>query len=246
MTDQPDHPDQPDHSDRPDLTRELDPATERQVRDLLAAARHTGAVPTGVAARLDAALAGLVAERRPVVPSAPVVDLDAARHRRRRLTTGLVAAAAVVVAGAALPSLLDGSSGSDSAVTADESATDSSGGSARELTEPAPDDKLGAQSTAPEAGDVPQSAEVGPVPVDPERFRRDALLARDASASYPTLARQELCGVPPEASAAVVPVQYDDLTGYLVFAEPDAGRQRVDLYLCTSGELTRTTTLPAP
>ncbi|TYL55276.1 hypothetical protein FXB39_02640 [Nocardioides sp. BGMRC 2183] len=85
----------------------LDAAREQAVRRLLAEAGGPEAVPEEVAARLDATLADLVAERSegadpattPVI--APVTDL-AARRRRRLMRGVLGAAAAVVVIGLGL------------------------------------------------------------------------------------------------------------------------------------------------
>ncbi|GAB3076515.1 hypothetical protein [Nocardioides zeae] len=102
-------PETPDESG-PDPV--LDPATAAAVRRLLAEARHDEPAPPAVAARLDATLAGLRAERLAAHPSAPAtehglpprpgadapIDL-AARRRRRRGGVLLAAAAAVVVVG---------------------------------------------------------------------------------------------------------------------------------------------------
>lgn len=84
---------------------QLDPATEQQVRRLLAAARHTGPMPAEVVDRLDSVLVDLANERSAdpggapaAEPGAPVVDL--ASRRRRRLggwLLGAAAACAVVV-----------------------------------------------------------------------------------------------------------------------------------------------------
>ena len=71
--------------------------------------RHTGPVPSDVAARLDAVLAELAAARSEQDAPAPVVPLPTPASRRRRaLASGLVAAAAVVALGVALPQLVDG------------------------------------------------------------------------------------------------------------------------------------------
>ncbi|MDR6174261.1 hypothetical protein QE364_000758 [Nocardioides zeae] len=103
----PETPDTPDETG-PDPV--LDPATAAAVRRLLAEARHDEPVPPAVAARLDATLAGLRAERggstAPVAPPAlpprpggdAPIDL-AAQRRRRRGSLLLAAAAAVVVVG---------------------------------------------------------------------------------------------------------------------------------------------------
>ncbi len=98
-------------------------------------------MPDDVAARLDATLAGLQAERRQSVrrpSSQSVVSLDAARRRRRRWATGLVAAAAVVVLGISLPTLTGGvsMSGADSeAGSAADAPTSQDESLSRELAE---------------------------------------------------------------------------------------------------------------
>lgn len=107
------------------------------VRRLLADARHDAPVPADVAARLDATLAGLVAERSAPAPStspagAEVVDL-AARRRRRRLGAFVAAAAAVVVAGVGVGQVLPtGSLQADQHSTAaQDGSADTSGSDAR-------------------------------------------------------------------------------------------------------------------
>lgn len=111
----------------------LDPA-ETAVRDLLASARGSGPVPDDVAARLDARLAELVAERDAGVPElaprgagtpAQGSRSPSARRRRSRVAGALLgAAAAVVVGGVALtqvPGLGPGAGSSgDSAITGGE------------------------------------------------------------------------------------------------------------------------------
>lgn len=117
-----------------------DPASA-WVRELLAESRVTEPVPADVAARLDATLASLQAERAsdPAATAAPapavVVPL------RRRIGPLLAAAAAVVVVvtgGVGIAQLArDGSGGSDSAVSAD------AGASAGARTVPPGADQLG-------------------------------------------------------------------------------------------------------
>ena len=237
-----------------------DPAQER-VRRLLAEARHDAAMPDDVAARLDATLAGLQAERlrpsvaspsvaSPSVASPSVASLDAARRRRRRWASGLVAAAAVVVLGVSLPNLTDGvsMSGADSeAGSAADEPTSQDESLSRELAEEPGADSGGAGESAPSDSSAPFSA---PVELDPGRFKQDALAARDAAvADQAELeARPVVCGDVPADAEQVVVVRYDDQDGYLVF-EPQGGgdeRQRVTLYLCPGGVPARQALVPGP
>jgi hypothetical protein len=91
---------------------DLDPTQTEAVRRALAAARHDEPVPAEVAARLDAALAVLVAEETEPVVAAALVAPSAEGAtviplRRRRLPVLLAAAAAVVATAVAVPQLID-------------------------------------------------------------------------------------------------------------------------------------------
>ena len=238
-----------------------DPAQER-VRRLLAEARHEAPVPDEVAARLDATLAGLVADRR----RENVVDLEAARRRRRRWTTGLVAAAAVVVLGISLPNLTGGVSmdGDSEAGGAADTSTSQDESLSRELAED-PTDDPGADSGADSGGGSSEAAPSAPsasspseatapfstpVELDPGRFKQDAVAARDAVVSEQAelVGRPAVCGDVPDAAQQVVVVRYDDQDGYLVF-EPEGGgdgRQRVTLYLCPGGVPARQALVAGP
>src|SRR5215218_10752286 len=101
----------------------LSPEDEAEVRRLLAEAGGPVATPPEVVASLDAALAGLVAERAGSAPDSKdsepvdhtVVHLDS---RRRRWPKVLLAAAAVVLGGYALGSTVLPLQGSDDADSA--------------------------------------------------------------------------------------------------------------------------------
>ena len=105
-------------------------AQQREVRRLLADARHTEPMPVDVAARLDQVLTDLGAQQpsqqqdqQPAgLPGANVTDL--ASRRRRRAATLLVAAAAAVAIGVGLDRLSTSPS-SNSSTTADRAATPS-------------------------------------------------------------------------------------------------------------------------
>lgn len=94
------------------------PHHEDAVRRRLAEARHTDPVPADVAARLDATLADLVADRAAVAEVVPL--------RRRRWPAVLAAAAAVTALGFALPTLTGDDDSThqmaDKAVTAESAA----------------------------------------------------------------------------------------------------------------------------
>lgn len=121
------------------MTDELSPEQEAAVRRLLAQARHDGPVPDDVAARLDEALARLVADEGAddlevfddaTVP--PVADLAGVRQRRRTAGRLLLAAAAVVVGGVAVgqvvgDSSMDAGSGADVAESAADAPRDGGG-----------------------------------------------------------------------------------------------------------------------
>ncbi len=156
---------------------------DERVSRLLADARHTEPLPPEVAARLDRTLEGLAQERRtPARSVAPVVDLAAAR-RRRRLTTGLVAAAAVVALGVSLPQIdLGGGSDSESASSADTSASEPEGGSAgREFASSEADSGGGADAGDATTGEAaePNAPMATPAEVRPESFKKDVAAARD-------------------------------------------------------------------
>ena len=236
------------------------PPEQEAVRRLLADARHDGATPPEVVARLDATLASLAAEREPAPTrssstshtTAPVIDLGA--RRRRMAGIGLLAASAVVVAGVALgpglPSLQGGSDAGSS--SAGDTAT-----SQREL-----DDDSGGGS---DSGGAAESEAT-----DPQTLRSDPPAPREA---YPTLSSDDATldeellslrasAVAPGASLSSEPQAYCDLSGTgrgrqvlavvdgevgaVVFRRADGASQQVDLYVCGDPTAVRTLTLPAP
>lgn len=250
-------------TDSPDLTPEHD-----AVRRLLADARHVGPTPPEVVARLDEALAALVADRSTATaevtqdlagagvddgPRAPVVDLAA--RRRRFVGTGLLAAAAVVVAGVALGQVLPGGQGSDDA--------GSSAGGADRSTSMAEDDagaqadgKAGASSSQEMA---PQSKSASPSPLAavPTLSSTDPELAEQVEAlrSTPSSPRAErrqtldlmrTCSVPELGKGRRVTAQVDGQPGVVLFQPADGVAQGVAIYVCGTQEPVRTLTLPAP
>lgn len=177
----------------PDLT----PAQEHAVRSRLADARHEGPIPDDVAARLDATLAGLVADRDgagaadEADPGERVVRL---RSRRRKVTAGLLVAATVVVVGgvvggqilgdqvSVLPTLGGGSETSSDAGSA---ASEESGGDAapaergarqrgdRDRADGIEDPTL-THSYESQSGTLDKRATRGAPEVDPSTFAADA------------------------------------------------------------------------
>lgn len=244
----PAHDDRPDHQapDRPVLP----PAEEAAVRARLAEARHTDPVPADVLARLDAVLADLTADRRqaPPEPAAPVVPLPS--RRRRALASGLVAAAAVVALGVALPQVLD-TSGSDESVSAGDSAGDTAvqapgagsdggsdaGGSAAESAPGELAEEPGASS------ERSGSTFAAPVDLRSDEPLRPAVraLADNGSTAYDA----DTGCAPGTGDGDRVAATWDGQPAVVVLRPPTAGRQVVDVYVCGSGEVVATTTLPA-
>jgi hypothetical protein len=247
-------------TDSPDLTPEHD-----AVRRLLADARHDGPTPPEVVARLDATLAGLVADRSSAgdddadardTPSAPVVDLAAAR-RRRWVGTGVLAAAAVVVAGVALGQVLPvGQSSDDAGSSAGSSADSGASGADREYA--AQDDDAGGSSSSQEM--APQSKSASPAPLaaqptltieDPQLDAQVEALRSDAYTAPRSSRRQLLdlmrsCPLPDVPRGRSVAAEVDGQPGVVLFQRPDGAAQDVAIYVCGTPEPVRTLTLPAP
>lgn len=224
---------------------ELTAAQEQAVRALLAAARHDEPLPADVAARLDATLADLQAEReagREAAAPAPVVPLSRAARRRRITGAALVAAAAVVVAGVGIGQLTGGV-GSDSG----ESSMAGDAGAEREYAGGAVESPLKSrpnQSSAPEQQQAPaDSASERATELDAQSFREDVRRLAPAD-ELPARVRDRLrCEVPGTGRGTRVAVTYETRDGVLVFRDPAADRQRVDLYLCGSDAIVRTVVL---
>ena len=230
------------------------PPEQETVRRLLADARHEGATPPEVVARLDETLAALVTQAREEssAPVAPVVDLGA---RRRRLAgVGLLAAAAVVVAGVAIGQALPRMQGSsDAGSSAGESAT-----SQRDFA--AEDSESGGGADSEEL--APQTRKSGtpaPLAAYPTLASDDAdldqeLLDLRSSASYDAQAPEasasaetlNVCDVRSTGRGWRVLAEVDGQVGVVVFRRADGAAQQVDLYVCGDPQAVRTLTLPAP
>lgn len=242
-------------TDASDLTPE-----QEAVRRLLADARHDGPPPPDVVARLDDALASLVAERgdAPLVtsaPTAPVVDLGA---RRRRLAgMGVLAAAAVVVAGVALGQALprganDAGGGNDAAsqsesTTFGDAPTDEegdAGGAAEDpsamSSEMAPDAKRG-------LADAPQLSSTDDDFLDQQLLRlRPMATARSRaqdSGEASVLGDCLMGGIGPGRRAYAT---LDDAPVVVVYGRPSGDAQQVRIYACGRGGVpVHETVLPA-
>jgi hypothetical protein len=236
--------------ERPGLPPEQD-----AVRRLLAEARHDEPVPASVAARLDAALEELTAERRESRDATPVVDLTAAR-RRRRAGAALLAAAAVVVGGIAVGNVVTGvggdSSGSDAASTADR---DDAGSTESEA-------EAGAGALEPNAsarrapGAYPAAYRLSS-----DSLLHDLVAAREAEATAALAGESpqepeedsaaddtacDAASLPDPGTGTVVPVTLDGQPALALYRQPSAERQRVAVFLCGESTPERTVTLPSP
>ena len=229
-----------------DPTPELDPEQDA-VRRLLADARHDGPVPDAVADRLDATLAGLIAERDELVGTPPpaeraaVVDLGA--RRRRMASIGVLAAAAVVVAGVAVGQVLP--SGGDSA-------SDGAGASAGAPADRSDEPEAGADAASP--SQLPKSAApgasdaTGPQPEillddDLEQSLRDLRVLSSRSVALGDVPAGCLPGA--EGPGRRITVIVEGQPGLVVLRPVRSGRQLAEVYVCGEPDPVRTLSLPA-
>ena len=224
----------------------LTPAQDEEVRRLLADARHDEPLPPEVAARMDRVLDDLSAE-----PSrrAPVVDLAA---RRRRVSSLLVAAAAVVVVGIGIGQV--GGGGDDDSPESS-SAGDAGGVEAPELDSGA-DREAVPEEVAPEDGAL--AAEPGQIysvnpdelSTDVEEIRRSATYRSQANGSLAEprdfLLDGATCRAVDWGAGVLVPIQYGEQSGGLVFRQAKGDTQVADVYLCGDNTPVRSLTLPVP
>ena len=238
------------------LPRDLSPEQEA-VRRLLADARHEGATPPEVVARLDEALASLHSERSPdrgVAEPAAVVDLGA--RRRRIAGIGLLAAAAVVVAGVALGQGLPGTSGGssdagsaaggDGATSSHDLSEDSGGsssGGASDSQEMAPQAKQSPRAVPTISTSDPALAE-RLVDLEPVAgARRRAFGSTDESQAASPYDAFCMLGIGPGRRIAA---DVDGQPGVLVYTPPSGDAQEVRIYVCGDGEAVRSLFLPLP
>lgn len=229
----------------PDLTPEQDAS----VHALLAAAKHTEAMPPEVVARLDDVLAGLDSERRK--EHAPVLTL--AGRRRRVVSSALLAAAAVVVLGVGATQVLplvdesgDSSAGSGAESLEDRTAAQSDRSFGAESDGRSQDAELGAEESrrstdqkSPLPGARGDLSAVSSTTTD----LRPQVRALQPGRALSPYAASPLCPVPGAARATQVAITYDGVPAALVYREPAASSQRVDVFLCGEADPLRSVRL---
>lgn len=250
--------------------RDLTPEQERDVRRMLADARHTEPMPDDVTARLDRVLAELAEGGSGSTDTGPPATIaDLASRRRRRATSLLVAAAAVVAIGIGIDQVLPDGSANDSASSADSATSSQLAGPAK--SEPSPLNEPGSGDLLV-PGTTPESplryALRRPAQVSDSDFSTDVLLLRPRalrgnqrarhSAKADSRHSQSLsapangaldgfdCPAADWGAGVFVPVLYDGDPGVLVFRRAMSDSQVVDLFQCGSSSVLRSITLPSP
>jgi hypothetical protein len=218
---------------------ERDPREDDVRRLLAAASQPTPPVPDDVAARLDARLAELTADRTSDLTGEPVgvpgAGRSAAATRRRRWPQLLVAAAAVSVLGLGLGDLLAGSQVSEDASQAGATAE-------HERPEAAADR---ADDSPPVAGTFREDS-AGSSAGMPHARLRTATLAADvqrvedfdlAIPARPDARDRDVCVPPPTIrGTAWLPVRLDGKPALLVLGVPDDGRRLAEVFTCDNDE----------
>lgn len=260
----------PPDRDRP--ADELSPAEEERVRRLLVEARAEEPMPAEVAERMDATLADLARDRDDLhagVPESerPAGPVSALSSRRRRVVGGLVAAAVVIVVGVGIGQVVVGtdqtqdtatSNGADrSGATVDDDAMSAEGGAGSQ--EDRAESPSAADVPAPIAPSVRIRRVDRPVPVvRPERLHDDAIrLRRDLvpaggrrAATYQRTVVMSpngfKCSGHGWGAGAFVGVEYDGRLAMLAYREPTGKQQFAEVLQCGTGDLLRSTSIPAP
>jgi hypothetical protein len=248
--------------ERPDLT----PEQAREVRRLLADARHTEPVPTDVATRLERVLADLADQQAAHAPglddpdtAAPGTVTALASRRRRRAAGLLVAAAAVVAVGVGLGQVVGkaGQGQSDSAASAPASGDvlESSGaGAGKDRPEGQDGQSFNGTQAIPEDSVRSELAALPhPVRVRSEHFSADVRRVRREARGVATDdyadTRGDLdardCRLMAWGKGTRVLVRYDGSPAVVVLRPPTGDTQVADLFRCGSDDVLRSTTLPA-
>jgi hypothetical protein len=229
---------------------------EVSVRRLLAEARADEPMPADVVARMDDVLAGLRSEpaSRPEETSDEPAPTEATvtrlrDHRRRRAAGWLLGAAAVVVGGILVAQHLP-----DDTTSSQNGAASAADG---QVAHP-PRDSTGSTGSAPKAQSkgsqdgITNSAGGGPVVVRPQHFTADALAARRLQRTPSAQGNDFTSSSSPSSPSCTAPKPYADVVrasyqgapAILVYRPPAGGAQVVDLVLCGSTRVVRSTTLP--
>lgn len=235
-------------------------ADEAAVRRLLADARASGPVPPEVAARLDATLAGLVADREQGADAAedddvaPVVPLAS---RRRRTAAGLlVAAAAVVVGGVAIGQYVDRSGDAGDAGSAGEAAVER--GANAEAPDAANQDAVGPEETLTYSRDLPPLRIKAPKTAPQVRANRlqadlewlqlaklDGVRRGYYLGSFAVLPPGFQCASAPWGAGIHFGVDYAGRAAMAAYRQPQGDNQVVEVLQCDTAEVLRSTTLPS-
>lgn len=237
---------------------EASPEQQEAIRRLLAQARHDEPVPDDVVRRLDTVLSQLATEGpRAVDPPPPppyrgtVVDLGA--RRRRRVTGLLGAAAAVVVLGVGATQLIDTQAGTDDSAdgTAEGSGEsfDSGGRPADEGAQPPmPSSEPSAPAAPPPDGAAPDVP-----PISSQTFADAVVRLQGRGVEAATVVRDDdlttapmfVCDVADFGQGDLVAVRYEGNEAVLAYRPVQGTTQVVDLLQCGSGDVVRSTVIPA-
>lgn len=252
-----------------DAHRELSAEEEQEVAELLAEAGGPEPVPAEVAARLDAALAGLVADpdTRSGTDAGAVVALAERRQRRRRWPRVMLAAAAVVVGGYGVGAVVTQSSlsGTDAASSSAGGSADSSmpatderareGGGRDRLLDDAPEGSVnGSRDLKAPGGANAQLTTDEPVRLRSEQLEADVRQVLRVTAASDTAARSELhyraldegCLLPEHGRRdSWLPARLDGWPAVLVTGPERAGTVEAVVYSC-AGEQLDAVTVEAP
>ena len=242
------------HSDLDDgPLPELTPEQESEVRRLLAEARHDEPVPADVAARLDAALAGLGRDDPGAPGVAPVIDL-AAHRRRRNAAAVLAGAAAVIVAGFAIGQVIDvgGSDNGDAGASSGDVAADraeSQGASADAVPR--------SLSSAEPSPSVPMPAGQPLLRLSSDHLERDLarqldqVRAADGSGGSPAASSFSAISCPPPTPGTrfglgeLFPALFDGKPAVVALRPPADGRRQADVLTCGTATTLQSVSLPA-
>lgn len=226
---------------------ELSPQ-QRQVRQLLHAARETAPVPASVVARLDAALAEVTSQAE-----LGGIATEMARGRMTGFRPLLVAAAAVVLLGVGLTQLTGVRPGADLAA----------GGAADSATTSLPESSLAMPSEPDQSGNGDRYSLnsqgldfliTEPQPLRSADFVADVTAVQSFAMSKSATAASSSGGPAADFPCApadwgvgiLVPVRYDGAPAVLVLRPVVGDTQVADLVGCGNPDVIRSITLPAP